>query len=260
MKLMINHQTHYQYTEQACNSIQYIKMTPFNNTHQKVHYWDVSVPGERCVKQDAFKNIWITSSQRFAYEQMTIMAQGIIELSPKPFALNMTVHLNPYLFLQPTPTTLCNAEMKEFAHRLVPEINRHNLMKLSEAILQHIPYLPNQTSVKTSAIDAFQDRQGVCQDHSHVFIAMCKALGLPARYVSGYLFVPNTSHLASHAWAEVFIENTWYCFDTSNQLFSPEAHVYVAVGRDYWDVAPIRGVREKGGIESMHSIVQVLAC
>ena len=260
MKLMINHQTHYQYTEQACNSIQYIKMTPFNNTHQKVHYWDVSVPGERCVKQDAFKNIWITSSQRFAYEQLTIMAQGIIELSPKPFALNMTDHLNPYLFLQPTPTTLCNAEMKEFAHRLVPEINRHNLMKLSEAILQHIPYLPNQTSVKTSAIDAFQDRQGVCQDHSHVFIAMCKALGLPARYVSGYLFVPNTSHLASHAWAEVFIENTWYCFDTSNQLFSPEAHVYVAVGRDYWDVAPIRGVREKGGIESMHSIVQVLAC
>ena len=260
MKLMINHQTHYQYTEQACNSIQYIKMTPFNNTHQKVHYWDVSVPGERCVKQDAFKNIWITSSQRFAYEQMTIMAQGIIELSPKPFALNMTVHLNPYLFLQPTPTTLCNAEMKEFAHRLVPEINRHNLMKLSEAILQHIPYLPNQTSVKTSAIDAFQDCQGVCQDHSHVFIAMCKALGLPARYVSGYLFVPNTSHLASHAWAEVFLDNTWYCFDTSNQLFSPEAHVYVAVGRDYWDVAPIRGVREKGGIESMHSIVQVLAC
>ena len=260
MKLMINHQTHYQYTEQACNSIQYIKMTPFNNTHQKVHYWDVSVPGERCVKQDAFKNIWITSSQRFAYEQMTIMAQGIIELSPKPFALNMTNHLNPYLFLQPTPTTLCNAEMKEFAHRLVPEINRHNLMKLSEAILQHIPYLPNQTSVKTSAIDAFQDRQGVCQDHSHVFIAMCKALGLPARYVSGYLFVPNTSHLASHAWAEVFLDNTWYCFDTSNQLFSPEAHVYVAVGRDYWDVAPIRGVREKGGIESMHSIVQVLAC
>ena len=260
MKLMINHQTHYQYTEQACNSIQYIKMTPFNNTHQKVHYWDVSVPGERCVKQDAFKNIWITSSQRFAYEQMTIMAQGIIELSPKPFALNMTDHLNPYLFLQPTPTTLCNAEMKEFAHRLVPEINSHNLMKLSEAILQHIPYLPNQTSVKTSAIDAFQDRQGVCQDHSHVFIAMCKALGLPARYVSGYLFVPNTSHLASHAWAEVFLDNTWYCFDTSNQLFSPEAHVYVAVGRDYWDVAPIRGVREKGGIESMHSIVQVLAC
>ncbi|MHA3892891.1 transglutaminase family protein [Acinetobacter sp. GXMZU3951] len=260
MKLMINHQTHYQYTEQACNSIQYIKMTPLNNLHQKVHYWDVSVPGERCIKQDAFHNVWITSTQRNAYAQMTIMAQGIVELSEKPFALSLTDHLNPNLFLQPTPTTLCNAEMKEFAHRFVPELTHSNLVKLSEAILDYIPYLPNLTSVRTSAIDAFQDRQGVCQDHSHVFIAMCKALGLPARYVSGYLFVPNTSHLASHAWAEVYLENTWYCFDISNQIYSPNAHVYVAVGRDYWDVAPIRGVREKGGIESMHSIVQVLAC
>ena len=72
--------------------------------------------------------------------------------------------------------------------------------------------------------------------------------------------MPNTSHLASHAWAEVFLGNTWYCFDISNQIFSPDQHIYVAIGRDYWDVAPIRGVREKGGIETMHSIVQVLAC
>ena len=89
---------------------------------------------------------------------------------------------------------------------------------------------------------------------------MCKYLGLPARYVSGYLFVPNTSHLASHAWAEVCFDNTWYCFDTSNQLFTLNSHIYVAIGRDYWDVAPVRGIRERGGIESMNSIVQVLAC
>lgn len=260
MKLMINHQTHYQYTEQACNSIQYIKMTPLNNAHQNVHYWDVSVPGERCTKRDAFNNIWITSSQRYAYEQITIMAQGIVELNKQPSVMSLTDHLNPYQFLQPTPTTMCNAEMKEFAHRFVPEFTHENLVKLSEAILQHIPYIPNQTSVNTSAIEAFHNRQGVCQDHSHVFIALCKALGLPARYVSGYLFVPNTSHLASHAWAEVFLGNTWYCFDISNQIFSPDKHIYVAIGRDYWDVAPIRGVREKGGIETMHSIVQVLAC
>ncbi len=92
------------------------------------------------------------------------------------------------------------------------------------------------------------------------FIAMCKHLGLPVRYVSGYLHVPETSHLASHAWAEVYIDDAWYCFDTSNQLFKPQSHIYVAIGRDYWDVAPVRGVREKGGVESMHSMVQVLSC
>ena len=259
MKLMINHQTHYQYTDQARNSIQYIKMTPTTNVHQQVHSWNVSVPGEKQVKSDAFNNVWITSSQRQPYSQMTIMAQGIVEMNPNTqFGIETAV--NPKLFLQPTPSTMCNAEMKSFAEYYVPRLNRANLMVLSEAILNYIPYVPNRTSVQTSAIEAFQCRQGVCQDHSHVFIAMCKYLGLPARYVSGYLFVPNTSHLASHAWAEVFFENSWYCFDTSNQLFVPNSHIYVAIGRDYWDVAPVRGIRERGGIESMNSIVQVLAC
>ena len=259
MKLMINHQTHYRYSDQACNSIQYIKMTPTSNGHQQIHCWDVSVPGQKEIKNDAFNNIWITSSQRQPYSQMTIMAQGIVEINPAT-QFGIDTHINPQLFLQPTTSTLCNADMKSFADCYVPRINRANLIVLSEAILNYIPYTPEQTSVHTSAIEAFQCRQGVCQDHSHVFIAMCKYLGLPARYVSGYLFVPYTSHLASHAWAEVFFENTWYCFDTSNQLFTPNAHIYVAIGRDYWDVAPVRGIRERGGIESMSSIVQVLAC
>lgn len=259
MKLMINHQTHYQYSDPACNSIQYIKMTPGSNAHQQVHCWDVSVPGLKQTKNDAFNNIWITSSQRQPYSQMTIMAQGIVEINPDT-QFGIGTELNPQIFLQPTSSTLCNAEMKSFADCYVPRINRANLIVLSEAILNYIPYTPDRTSVHTSAMEAFQCRQGVCQDHSHVFIAMCKYLGLPARYVSGYLFVPHTSHLASHAWAEVFFENSWYCFDTSNQLFTPNAHIYVALGRDYWDVAPVRGIRERGGVESMNSIVQVLAC
>ncbi|CAB1213136.1 transglutaminase family protein [Acinetobacter bouvetii] len=259
MKLMINHQTHYHYSDVACNSIQYIKMTPVSNLHQHVYCWDVSVPGQKEIKSDAFNNIWITSSQRQSYNQMSIMAQGVVEIN-QTTQFGVETDINPKLFLQPTFSTLCNAEMKSFAECYVPRVNRANLIALSEAILGYIPYTPDQTSVQTSAIEAFQCRQGVCQDHSHVFIAMCKYLGLPARYVSGYLFVPNTAHLASHAWAEVFLENTWYCFDTSNQLFTPNSHIYVAIGRDYWDVAPVRGIRERGGIESMHSIVQVLAC
>lgn len=259
MKLMINHQTHYQYTDQAYNSIQYIKMTPTTNAHQQVYSWDVSVPGEKIIKSDTFNNVWITSSQRQPYQQMTIMAQGIVEINPNSqFGINSAI--NPNIFLQPTANTLCDAEMKDFAKHYVPYLAHEHLIQLSEAILNRIPYISDQTSVQTSAIDAFQCRQGVCQDHSHVFIAMCKYLGLPARYVSGYLFVPYTSHLASHAWAEVFFDNTWYCFDTSNQLFTPSSHIYVAIGRDYWDVAPVRGIREHGGVESMNSIVQVLAC
>ncbi len=259
MKLMVNHQTHYSYSMDVLSSIQYIKMTPMQNQHQRVEHWHVSVPGQKQIMKDAFGNTWMTSTQRQPYQHLTIMAQGIIELNTD-LDVGMQDNLHPMLFLQPTPTTACNSEMKAFADHHVQGLNRQSLIGLAAAILDHVPYISNSSSVQSSAIDAFQSRQGVCQDHSHIFIAMCKYLGLPARYVSGYLYAQNVSHLASHAWAEVFIDQAWYCFDVSNQLFTPSVHVYVANGRDYWDVAPVRGVRDKGGVESMHSIVQVLSC
>ncbi len=246
MKLMVNHQTHYMYTAEV-------------SAHQRVHSWDISVPGNKEIRKDAFHNLWMTCNQREPYYSLTIMAQGIVELNPA-HQTGLNDSINPNIFLQPTESTQCNAAMKDFAQAHVPALSRQRLIELAQALLEHVPYISNSTSVQGSAIDAFEARQGVCQDHSHIFIAMCKYLGLAARYVSGYLYAQNASHLASHAWAEVFVEQTWYCFDVSNLLFSPSSHIYVAIGRDYWDVAPVRGVREKGGVESMHSIVQVLGC
>lgn len=259
MKLMVNHQTHYHYSEVARNSIQYIKMIPQSSLHQLVHYWDISVPGERIMKRDAFDNLWITSSQRFDYQNLTIMAQGIVELNLQNSGCHDSVVL-PHVFLQPTPATLCDAEMLNFALEIVKTKDVSSLINLSQKILERITYSPYSTNVQTTAIDAFYAAQGVCQDHAHVMIAMCRALNLPARYVSGYLYDYNSPHLASHAWAEVYVDHEWHCFDVSNQIFVPKTHIYVAIGRDYFDVAPIRGIRENGGIEEMISTVQVLAC
>ncbi|KAK0354407.1 hypothetical protein LTR94_012773 [Friedmanniomyces endolithicus] len=88
------------------------------------------------------------------------MAQGIVEINSLA-EHGIQDRLNPNLFLQPTPNTQCNAEMKAFAHQYVPELNRENLMKLSEAVLAHIPYVPAETSVLTSAIEAFNGQQGL---------------------------------------------------------------------------------------------------
>ncbi len=259
MKLMINHQTHYQYTECAKNSIQYIKMMPQSNEHQHVNGWSISVPGIKHFKKDAFDNVWLTSTQPEPYQQMSIMAQGVVEIETSiPFGVACSVQ--PALFLQQTATTLCSQEMYEFAYRFMIEKSLKHFQKLANALLLHMPYTCAITTVMHSASESFSAQQGVCQDHSHVFIAMAKAFGVPARYVSGYLFANNQAHLASHAWAEIYLDGKWHVMDVSNQLFEPEAHVYVAIGRDYWDVAPVRGVRENGGIETMYSIVQVLAC
>ncbi|MCU4414908.1 transglutaminase family protein [Acinetobacter sp. WU_MDCI_Axc73] len=259
MKLMVNHQTHYTYSENACNSIQYIKMIPQSSKHQYVHYWDISVPGERVLKKDAFNNLWITSSQRFDYQHLTIMAQGIVELHQgrsDSYQENLPISL----FLQPTHATLWDANMLEFAKQHVSMHSLKELIVLAEQILLKVAYCPDATTVQSTAKEAFYAGRGVCQDHAHLMIAMCRALNLPARYVSGYLYDKNTPHLASHAWAEVFLDKQWYCFDVSNQLFEPSSHIYVAIGRDYFDVAPIRGMREKGGVEKMRSTVQVLSC
>ena len=259
MKLMINHQTHYQYTEWAKNSIQYIKMTPQSNVHQQVTGWHVSVPGDKQLKYDAFDNVWLTCSQSEPYQQMLIMAQGIVQINLHN-QFGIPDQISPKLYLQPTSATLCNVEMLAFAKSIVEYISVANFQKLAQALLEYMPYISASTTVTHTAIESFSDRQGVCQDHSHVMIAMAKALGVPARYVSGYLYVNNQSHLASHAWAEIYLDDEWQVMDVSNQLFRPSSHVYVAVGRDYWDVAPVRGIREQGGIETMYSIVQVLAC
>lgn len=259
MKLMVNHQTHYAYSQIARNSVQSIKMMPQSSKHQQIETWQMSVPGQTSCQRDAFNNVWMTATQRHEYRNMTIMAQGVVQLSNTELGC-VESDVSPLLMLQTTPMTACDAAMLDFARSVISIKNRQQLIALAEQVLQRITYQAASTLVTTSAIVAFHAQQGVCQDHTHVFIAMCRALQLPARYVSGYLYNQNQPHLASHAWAEVFIDNAWYCFDISNQHFSPKNHIYVAVGRDYLDVAPIRGVREQGGVESMQSIVQVLAC
>ena len=99
---------------------------------------------------------------------------------------------------------------------------------------------------------------GVCQDHAHVFVTAARLLGLPARYVSGYLFVEDGQEDASHAWAEVAVEGLgWVGFDVANQISPDERYVRLAVGLDYREAAPISGVRRGAGGETLEVDVSV---
>jgi transglutaminase-like putative cysteine protease len=80
---------------------------------------------------------------------------------------------------------------------------------------------------------------------------------VPSRYVSGYLYSEDCEHLASHAWAEAWIDDAWYSFDVTNELARPERHLKLAVGLDYLDACPVRGMRRGGGSEQMHAKVLV---
>ncbi len=122
------------------------------------------------------------------------MAQGIVELLNTEIG-GVDVSIPMSLFLQNTEATKYDSEMLDFARRIVTVKDRKHIALLSENILQKMPYQPDSTSVHTIATEGFHAGQGVCQDHAHVLIAMCRALQLPARYVSGYLFDQNSPTL-----------------------------------------------------------------
>jgi transglutaminase-like putative cysteine protease len=142
-------------------------------------------------------------------------------------------------------------------------------LALAERVCQALPYRPGVTHAGTTAAQALAAGAGVCQDHAQVFIAACRSLGWPARYVSGYFLstapsagVPASAVAAhaSHAWAEVCIapaERRWLAVDVTHACLTDERHVRLAVGPDYAGCAPVRGVRLGGTGETLDVSVMV---
>jgi transglutaminase-like putative cysteine protease len=136
------------------------------------------------------------------------------------------------------------------------------LAELNQSIYDSFDYVPNSTKVDSPIDDALQSRQGVCQDFAHIMIALVRPLGIPCRYVSGYMFhrdeaaetTDRSLEGASHAWIEALVPNLgWIAFDPTNDLIGADRHIRVALGRDYADVPPTRGVH-KGEAQSTLSV------
>jgi transglutaminase-like putative cysteine protease len=135
------------------------------------------------------------------------------------------------------------------------------LMELNEGIYRLFAYVPNSTTVDSPIDEALRTRQGVCQDFAHIMIALVRPLRMPCRYVSGYLFhreadaeKDRSLEGASHAWVEAFVPRLgWVAFDPTNNLIGSDRHIRVAIGRDYADVPPTRGVY-KGEAHSKLSV------
>lgn len=123
------------------------------------------------------------------------------------------------------------------------------LHRLSALVLAHVAYAPGETAVHTSGEEAAALGMGVCQDHAHIFIGAARALGIPARYVSGYLMLTDRiEQEAGHAWVEAHVEHLgWVGFDVSNGISPDERYVRVATGCDYREAAPVTGMSYGAG-------------
>lgn len=268
MKLTIAHETHYEYSAPLQYALQLLCLTPPSNAHQRVLDWTVRAPATLYAQRDGWGNLahsWSLTRQKAARHvyRGSVRAAGCVVTRPSPELVDAAGDPHPALYLRSTALTAPDARLVELGREhLRRGATTDALLSLAAAVRALVRYRPGVTGVATSAAQALTLGAGVCQDQAHVFIAACRAAGLPARYVSGYFHSPEAPQLASHAWADVCIDadagaRRWLSVDITHDGLMDARHVRLAVGPDYAACAPVRGVREGGGDETMRVDVRI---
>ena len=261
MLLHIHHETTYRYDRPVKHSVQSLRLTPRTEAGQRVLSWALHTPGRRSQQSDAHGNIMHLLTLDEPHDEILLTVTGTVETEEVAGAVaSDRGRLSPLVYLPETRLTATDEALREFARRhAAAMVDRAGVLRLAEAVRRAMDYVPGVTAVSDTAAQAFALGRGVCQDHAQVMIASCRTVGVPARYVSGYLLTDRDDHIASHAWVDVWIaaESAWFAVDVTNGRPGGAHHCRLAVGRDYLDACPVRGVRRGGGNESMTAQVAV---
>jgi transglutaminase-like putative cysteine protease len=264
MRIHIRHQTHYDYDREVAFSSQLLRLTPLDHVGQRVLGWRVTASGDRALARsdDGYGNVIHMAATSGAHAGTSAIAEGEVETTDTNGVVRGALErLAPMYFLRDTPATKVDDALAALAAemaRIEDELERMHALML--AIRERVDYELGVTAVETTAAEALAHGRGVCQDHTHIFLAAARASGVPGRYVSGYL-VPLSGQAtsdASHAWAEAHIPDLgWVGFDVANGICPTEAYVRVAIGLDALEAAPVRGMRRGHADESMRVAVDV---
>jgi transglutaminase-like putative cysteine protease len=209
MLLHIRHETVYEYGETARHSVQSLRLTPRRERGQRTLSWRMTAPGRRTEQIDAHGNVSHLLTLDEPHREIRLIVQGTVDvLNSGPITFERGT-IAPLVYVAATPLTAADASIVSLAggHLSGPEPRREQLEQLAAAVQKAVRYQPGATSVTDSAISALQRGEGVCQDQAHVFLACCRALRVPARYVSGYLLAGSGPEEASHAWVDVWHVN-----------------------------------------------------
>ncbi|WP_118135081.1 transglutaminase family protein [Oceanicella sp. SM1341] len=248
MRLSVRHRTTYTYAPEADRVALRLKLFPSTHAGQRVLDWSVSVNGDTVAPlvRDAYGDQVALWSHMAPLDAAEIIASGTVEVTDTTgLVRDLPAHPPPGIFLRDTPLTEPDEALTEFAAAIPPGTELERAHALSAAVTEAVEYRPGLTDAKTTAAQALALGAGVCQDHAHVFIAAARLMGLPARYVVGYLLTDEEAEetlLETHAWAEAFIAGLgWIGFDPSNAVCPTEAYVRLSCGLDAPDAAPVNG-------------------
>ena len=246
-KLKVTHKTKYLFEAGLLSGLQQIKKTPYSDACQTVLNWSLLLTGakEEFTFTDSFNNKVNLIRIEPGTKDLVIECEGHVEVTDKFGVLGYEASNIPmWLWTEHTDMTKPGSGIRKFAKGLSFKDDINSFHKLMELINRSLDFQKNTTDVKTTAESAFKKGSGVCQDFTNIFIACCRLHRLPARYVSGFLLLENKQiQEAMHAWVEVFVEDLgWVGFDAANLISPDDRYIRVAIGRDFSDAAPIKGV------------------
>lgn len=265
MYYSILHKTRFRYSTAVSESFTEVRMQPLNEGIQRRMKFNLTASPGAIIHsyQDCYGNTVSHFDVPAPHRILTITAESVVDIgepprlprSLSPEAWNLIDDLTsqedvwdflaPSYFARPSPLLDALATQLDLRRRGDP---LSLLYELTGRMYRTFAYAPQTTTVDSLIDEALARRKGVCQDFAHIMIALVRPLGIPCRYVSGYLFHRVEDHDrseedASHAWVEALLPGLgWVGFDPTNNLVVRDRHIRVAVGRDYADVPPTRGV------------------
>lgn len=273
-RLRVVHSTGFAYRSAVTSSYNEARLTPRSDQRQNVIVNRVeTTPATRAYRYTDYWGTAVTAFDLHApHEELEVSGMSVVETDPgqRPeeqaqwTELLSEAVLDKYAeMLSNTKYVPANRSLTATARRLVKGMDPEDaVLQVCRHVHAEMDYVPGTTGVHSTAVDAWDERKGVCQDYAHLTLLMLRGLGIPARYVSGYLHpdpdaeIDRTIEGQSHAWIEAWTGG-WWGYDPTNDTPITEQHVSVGIGRDYSDVSPLRGIYTGGGATDLDVVVEI---
>lgn len=273
MRLRVDHRTAYRFSEPQARVVQLLRMTPADTDQQTIADWRILVGCDARLKptRDGFGNIATMLYAEGPLDEIEITVTGEVLTGPSNGSVNGIVSgaaepFPPALYVRSTPMTAAGEAMLAFAQEATagegPLLDR--LRALNHAVHARFPVVDGRPAMGRSAREAFAGGETTVRDLAHIFIASARAIGAPARYVSGYSLIAarGETQPTPHGWAEAWVEDgdaggNWVGFDPGMGLCAAEEYVRVAIGLDAGGAAPVAGSRLGDGRECLDVEIEV---
>ncbi|WP_407270986.1 transglutaminase domain-containing protein [Radiobacillus sp. PE A8.2] len=263
MKFQIYQNNTYKYERPVRQSINQFRLRPVDDHSQTLLSYQTTINpfSESFGHIDYWGNYVETFYLWGAHDSLTIETMSIVETQPLPtnslLSAEQQRDRESEFYQQNYAEFLVSTQYTDIPEEIIKQItdplwdkaiNVIEFVQQINAYLYHtLTYTSGATTVKTKAVEVLEKREGVCQDYTHVMLALCRYRGIPTRYVSGYIYVGENAALrgdaATHAWVEFHVPTLgWIGIDPTNNVYADQQHIKLATGRDYTDITPLKGV------------------